>query len=1102
MRSLGVFAIGILMAVPASAMAQLAVRVQGEAAEGPVVARMALPPGIRVAPGSCARIVLQSASRSGARSVAYVVPDPYSGGASMATVVLPAGSRLRGLASVLRVESCAPRAVAEKLDMATGGAHLLWDASVQGGLPHAIRFRSGAEVSSYLWNDRVHHAARGSFLLRNDRNASVTLLVDSPELAVVRTKARYCDGQGTPAAGQPEATYDWYVFRKGQEILVQAFVRQRGLEEWHELHHLEFNVQDRAFQEWAGDGARGEFRAEKKGWTRRRWGALLGPAAEDGSRPTVGLLCPEVRFYDGHGEYGTYIHGEWEAWRSSERFLSAWLWIGMTRDPAASVAAMARRKPARLAFTTVAVDRRIAALRGNARTRWQASVAERLIAMGDLNTARKVAEMEKLDASSKTGVTMARAGDAGLALQKLEGGVRVISLYDHARDRELAADAQPPLLRVLLRNAHTEETAELTSDTGWAQAECAALAGSVLSVRLSAPGDKRLQGLAAVMTARPDAARHGWRWSLRIENRSAEWGIEKVAFPQVAVHVLDEGMSAFYPIGAGVVQPVSASLPRRESLYPNGWCTMQYMAAYSTTARTGLYYAMHDPAASTKSLVMAPQDEGGVLLCFDVPAPDMGKPGTPYVSPAEGVWQLLRGDWFDAARIYRDWVRKHARWFPKLGPRGRTDTPQWMKELCAWAQTGGSPADCVEAVKAMQRALGVPIGFHWYNWHEIPFDNDYPHYFPTKPGVPEAVADLQANNVFVMPYINGRLWDTRDRGMEDFEFTTRALPFATKDRSGSPYIEVYGSKESDGSPVRLAVMCPTTDFWQSTIRSIVLRLMNEVGTRGVYIDQIAAAAPVLCMDASHGHPLGGGSWWTVGGYWPFLRAIRGAMPPDRMITSECAAECYAAMLDGFLTWDWQTDGTVPALPAVYGGAVQYFGRNYAAGASTRDLALCMKMGQQLVFGEQIGWLDPRIAQEEVAGSFLRLVVRTRHRFVPYFAYGEMARPPKLPADVPTVRADWAWYGETWVTTSAVLTGAWRIPSERRLLLLFVNVSDQEVRTRFDWNAAVYGLSGQSLTLSVIRDPDEADAGSARLPASKSFALTLPARSLQAWEIRW
>ena len=124
--------------------------------------------------------------------------------------------------------------------------------------------------------------------------------------------------------------------------------------------------------------------------------------------------------------------------------------------------------------------------------------------------------------------------------------------------------------------------------------------------------------------------------------------------------------------------------------------------------------------------------------------------------------------------IYRDWVRKHARWYPNSRPDGREDTPLWMRELSVWAQTGRQAAECGEPVRRFAEYLGVPVGFHWYSWHQIPFDNDYPHYFPTTDGFAEEVRKLQESNVYVMPYINGRLWDTRDRGAEDFEFTKRA----------------------------------------------------------------------------------------------------------------------------------------------------------------------------------------------------------------------------------------------------------------------------------------------------------------------------------------
>jgi hypothetical protein len=297
-------------------------------------------------------------------------------------------------------------------------------------------------------------------------------------------------------------------------------------------------------------------------------------------------------------------------------------------------------------------------------------------------------------------------------------------------------------------------------------------------------------------------------------------------------------------------------------------------------------------------------------------------------------------------------------------------------------------------------------------------------------------------------------------------------------------------------------MCPTTSLWQTTVREIVLRLMGEVGAKAVYIDQIAAAAPALCMDPTHGHTLGGGSWWTERGYWPLLKALRERMPNDRMVTTECAAEPYTSSVDGYLTWDWQAQGMVPMLPAIYGGAVQYFGRNYAAGAGTRDLALCMKMGQQLVFGEQIGWLDPRISSDPVAGAFLRLVVRTRSRYVAYWSRGEMARPPRLMGELPAVRADWAWFGETWVSTPAVLTGAWTLPRERRLLLLFVNVSDREVRSVLAWNARSYGITAAKLTFAVLRDPDAPLGAAESMPVRTQRVVALPPRSLQAWEVRW
>jgi len=524
---------------------------------------------------------------------------------------------------------------------------------------------------------------------------------------------------------------------------------------------------------------------------------------------------------------------------------------------------------------------------------------------------------------------------------------------------------------------------------------------------------------------------------------------------------------------------------------------MPFMAAYDEALQTGLYVAAHDPWGSTKDLLVESKPlENAVVLAVEHPVPDMGTAGNRFELSGEAVWRLLRGDWFDASVVYRDWVRREAKWYPKLTAQGRTDTPSWMRELSVWAQSGTPPSQCVEEVSAFTKYLGPPAAVHWYNWHQIPFDNDYPHYFPPKPGFVDGVRSLQSSGTFVMPYINGRLWDTRDRDTNDFEFSRVARPAVTKDEKGEPYVESYGSKESDGSPVRLGVMCPSTALWQKQIGQTVLRLMNECGVKGVYIDQIAAAQPTLCFDKTHGHPLGGGHWWTEG-YWQMLEAIRQAMPKDCMITTECNGEPFIRCFDGYLTWHWQYDGQVPAFPAVYGGAIQMFGRSYGGGA-TRDLALRMRAGQQLVFGEQLGWLAPTVVREPGNAEFFRQVVHLRRQLARYLSVGEMARPPKLGGRIPTVRADWQWGGVDWVTTDAVLTGAWHQTNAQRLALIFVNVSTNEVKAQVNYDLRPYGLDSATIRLTTLSPEGPGLSSTAAAPLRRETVF--PPQSAVAWEL--
>ncbi len=981
-----------------------------------------------------------------------------------------------------------------------------YDPQAMAGFPSGLTFdATGKEFSDFRWNDRLHHAELGGYLLRNDRQATATLVGDGPLCTVVRTQGAYCREDGTQPPSRPHATYDWYYFHDVPLIYVTAKIEQQTPTRWNEVHFLELIFPGRDFMHWSGAAPEksGELIGNNSSHRNSQWAALVD------DRNAIGMFgdgC--VLVHDGRGQYGTYLHAEgdrsWQPWEETQRRYSAWIWVGSADEPQQEVAAWQQKLPLVLPATLTTQGVRVAIEQASdkaqqlsgqeqAAQRWRVAVANRLEAIGSLK-----AIDDALQGKVPADWHVLEAGTLRLAVQAESDSLKLASLFDTRSSHEHLPAHPAALFRVTLRNADTQELRTVTADRHWQHVSVdSTVAGSML-LQWKSPQAAELGPLAITVRAVADAGSHAVRWHFQAKGQSGPWSLWQVTFPQLELVTPGDEPALLIPRGSGEQQTyVWNRTFSFEGAYPSGWTSMQFMAAYDRSTRRGLYWALHDPLGSTKTLSSSSaQSAGTVLLKAEMPVPNMGQVGNSFQLEGEATWQLFQGDWFDAAILYRDWVRSNARWYPLLSSDGRGDTPAWMRELCVWAQTGGTAAQCAEEVKRFAEFMGVPVGFHWYSWHKIPFDNDYPHYFPPQDDFAEGVRQLHESNVYVMPYINGRLWDTRDRGVEDGEFTERALAAASKQVSGQPFTETYGSKEQDGSPVQLAVMCPATDTWQNEVNSIVARLFQEYQVDGVYIDQIAAAAPVTCMDSTHGHPLGGGHWWNEG-YWQMLEQMRSSMPPDRMLTTECNGEPFVKWFDGYLTWHWQYDGQVPAFPAVYGGAIQMFGRAYRGGA-TADLALRMKSAQQLVYGEQIGWISPAVVNQPDSAAFLRQVVRLRWQLRRYFFAGEMLRPPVLQGVTARVRADWQWQDPWWVETDGVLTGCWQLPREGTTVAIFANVTDQPQKGKWSFDAPAAGITAPHVQVTRVTADGADDATTG--PASFQREMEIPPRTVWAWEI--
>lgn len=568
------------------------------------------------------------------------------------------------------------------------------------------------------------------------------------------------------------------------------------------------------------------------------------------------------------------------------------------------------------------------------------------------------------------------------------------------------------------------------------------------------------------------------QWTVRVENRAKHFSLWEMIYPVIGNVMAGEATTLVVPAGWGVsVDHAGAKSKVYEGHYPSGRCVAQLICL--TDGAETLYWAAADKDAYHKRLLVEgnPSYDTVEYSVVQYPA-SMGVMRNAYSAPYAVDVGILPGPWYAAAKQYRAWALE-APWTAGGPIATRADTAQWIKDTVVWTNSEAEIPDAVrqvvQDVGAFARYLGVPTAHHWYAWHEIPFDNHYPEYFPARAGFKEAVQTLQEAGVRVMPYINGRLWDPQT----DSWFADGAADASTKNREQKKYIESYQSH------IVLAAMCPSTELWQNKIAGIVERLAGDFGVSGVYVDQIASAPPNLCFDRTHGHPVGGGDFW-VRGYERLLAKAKTqgkAANSQLALTTEDAAEAYGGYIDAFLMCNSTQPDLVPLYPLIYSGLFLTFGR-YLFNEDVADPpSFRTKVGQMFLWGAQLCWMPAGFLlaeQNAKEAAFLKKVAQAKAANQEYLAFGEMVQPPTLLNELPVIQTKWYMWNPDAnfailpmldVSMTAVEVAAWRHAREEKWGLFFVNMSEEAhavawsfaVEAPEQWQAQEQGSSsGQPL----------------------------------------
>lgn len=571
--------------------------------------------------------------------------------------------------------------------------------------------------------------------------------------------------------------------------------------------------------------------------------------------------------------------------------------------------------------------------------------------------------------------------DASYAVRSIvnrrAGGAKFVEATENAalwtaEFREGPADAKPVRLTSAspCRAKRIERTADGGATLVWEGLdlgdECAAVTVRA-AVRFAADGSSK--------------------WSLDVRNQSLRRGLFETRYPILPRVVGDGAADCLLPrsdTGARLVRGL-----KRGKVHRFGCMAYYPMMIAFLQGEAGLYVAAHDGEARLKALEV--DKELGV--CFSTPIENGGLPGLAASSPRyEATVAAFRGDWWEAARLYRAWALT-APWAAKGPIVARADYPKRMAEIPLWLNIHGLPA---EVSNVMTRARAVfpnfDCGIHWHVWQHSRHDINYPEYFPEQDGAGPCFAYLKSIGEEALPYTNGRLWSTN---LFSYPYV---LPYVCKKPDGSPYVERYGKVTPPMSP-----MCPYTAQWDGTLNGFSARIL-ALGANSIFLDQIGACAGLACYDPSHGHPVGGGTW-HYDGYQRILAKTHALYSSKgAFVTTEGSGEEWMNVVDGYLCVTQRQPDDVPFFHAVYNGYTTYF----CSPENQDDDLVSFRAAQtrELLWGQALGWYHPLILDQPDKCDLLRKLGEFRQANLDCFAYGTLVGEVKFKENVPSVKLSW------------------------------------------------------------------------------------------------
>jgi tetratricopeptide (TPR) repeat protein len=545
---------------------------------------------------------------------------------------------------------------------------------------------------------------------------------------------------------------------------------------------------------------------------------------------------------------------------------------------------------------------------------------------------------------------------------------------------------------------------------------------------------------------------------IKVQNKS-QMRLWRIVYPQLSVKV--DGK----PSDNDLMQPwrrgrLVAGLENVSSKqqYPGSSARFQCFAFYNRTSLNGTYLAANDTTGHEKEFKQSWNSINNALICSFIQFPaDRGIPGNDYAMTYSIITRPFKGDWYDAARIYRAWWVKQ-QWAAAGTLRNRSDIPEWLKKTPVFLRfyARHSKNKTIEKnvqsardwSKLLKKQATAGTWYHYAKFIEPPASrNKYPvaEYYgycaPPYPGLLQGLKEMNTMNirscVFLQSEIYNQFYSSKDA---EYMFPALRVDENTKPR-------LYVNERW--------VACIHDKRWQKRYLEMVEHLL-DMGFWGIYLDTFGKnKIDHECFNVKHGHSAGGGNI-DVRAQLILGRKVRSLIKrtnPDYYMGGEACTEIFVPILDYKLNAMNTYPGQLPLERAIYGDYILSHGRTIRM---NDELNSCRILASNFTEGIIPGRFFGSAPKTPKARQFLKKMIDFTNNSFDYLRSGEMMRPLSL-SPKPSLISVVEGVKRRKMQLPVILSAVYRSSRDGSIAIVLVNIGDKTKELAINIDPARYGF---------------------------------------------